>query len=65
MLHDLNGGFKRWPDGAHCPTGAGAPDRDGGQVEHNIRSAANIPGEQPVGMLCFLDSSERVELLEI
>ena len=35
------------------------------QVERYVRSAANILGEQPIGMLCFLDSHERVELVEV
>jgi ATP-dependent helicase/nuclease subunit A len=35
------------------------------QVERYVRSAANILGEQPIGMLCFLDSQEQVELVEV
>ena len=64
MLHDLSGGFNRWPDGVHNPTGARASERDGGQVERYMRSAAHILGEQPIGWLCFLDS-RHVELVEI
>jgi len=39
--------------------------RHRGQVERYVRSAANILGEKPMGMLCFLDSREQVELVEI
>jgi ATP-dependent helicase/nuclease subunit A len=39
--------------------------RHKGQVERYVRSAVNILGEKPTGMLCFLDSSERVELVEV
>jgi ATP-dependent helicase/nuclease subunit A len=35
------------------------------QVERYVRSAANILGEKPIGMLCFLDSQERVELVKV
>ena len=35
------------------------------QVERYVRSAANILGEQPQGMLCFLDSQKQVELVEV
>ncbi len=49
----------------HCHSGAKAPERHKGQVERYILSAANILGEQPIGMLCFLDSSELVELVEV
>ena len=39
--------------------------RHKGQVERYVRSAANILGEQPIGMLCFLDSRQQVELVEV
>lgn len=42
-----------------------AVTRHRGQVERYVRSAANILGEQPVGMLCFLDLQEQVKLVEI
>lgn len=42
-----------------------AVKRHRGQVERYVRSAANILGEQPVGMLCFLDLQEQVKLVEI
>ncbi|MFQ5922735.1 MAG: PD-(D/E)XK nuclease family protein, partial [Anaerolineales bacterium] len=44
---------------------AEAVERHRGQVERYVRSAADILGEQPLGMLCFLDSQEQVELVEI
>jgi ATP-dependent exoDNAse (exonuclease V) beta subunit len=44
---------------------AAAVQRHRKQVERYVRSAANILGDQPVGMLCFLDSQEQVELVEI
>ena len=42
-----------------------AIERHKGQVERYVRSAANILGEKPIGLLCFLDSSENVELVEV
>ena len=42
-----------------------AVKRHRGQVERYVRSAANILGEQPQGMLCFLDSQKQVELVEV
>ena len=39
--------------------------RHKGQVERYVRSAANILGNKPIGMLCFLDSQEQVELVEV
>jgi ATP-dependent helicase/nuclease subunit A len=42
-----------------------ATDRHRNQVERYVRAAGNIIGETPRGMLCFLDSSGRVELVEI
>ncbi|MFQ5942318.1 MAG: UvrD-helicase domain-containing protein [Anaerolineales bacterium] len=42
-----------------------AVKRHRGQVERYVRSAANILGAAPLGMLCFLDSRSEVELVEI
>ncbi|MFV2043723.1 MAG: UvrD-helicase domain-containing protein [Anaerolineales bacterium] len=44
---------------------AEAVERHRGQVERYVRSAADILGEEPAGMLCFLDASNRVKLVEI
>jgi len=42
-----------------------AVNRHRKQVERYVRSAANILGEVPAGMLCFLNSQDQVELVEI
>ena len=42
-----------------------AKDHHGKQVKRYMQSAANILGEKPVGLLCFLDALGEVRLVEV